>query len=500
MSKELSRREFLTLMATMPLLTVPAASRNAKRAGKSPNVLILVFDALSSKHLSLYGYTRQTSPNMAKFAKRANVYLQNYSAGNFTSPGSASILTGQYPSTHRALQAYATVRKQIRPNNIFSLFRSSGYHTLSFSQNLLVNILTHDFIDGLDEMIPADIMALAAKEFSDDLFSKDYGIAVQAERTTLSPLGRFPNSLFLSLFSEYIGRRNVANLPKSLRKEFPRGFPQNHDMYYILEDLMDWAMDYIPKLPEPYLSYLHFMPPHDPYHPRQEFIGQFAATSSGVPNKKEHFFSEGRDAKFLENKREQYDEYIAYVDAEFGRLIDKLDASGSLDNTIVVLTSDHGELFERGIYRHITPVLYEGVSRVPLLIRFPGQQTGKDIFSPTNTIDILPTLLEASGIAIQNTFDGQDIRQPAKIDDQRVVFSMDAKSNAKLGPLNLGTIAAIKNRKKLIHYFGYDNFDDVYEYYDLSSDPEELNNIYSSSNTSVAELSAFIKVRRSELK
>ncbi len=496
MSQQFSRREFLQLMGTMPLLAAPTMIPSSKSNANTPNVLVLVFDALSAKHLALYGYARDTSPHIARFAEKANVYHQHYSAGNFTTPGTASILTGLYPSSHRALQAYATVKQEFRETNMFSHFRKAGFHTLAFSQNLLVNILLNDFMDGLQEFIPADIAALVSKEFSDDFFSRDYGIAVQAERTYLSPLGQFPNSLFLSLISKFIGQRNIANLPKALREEFPRGFPQNHDMYYILEDLIDWAIDYIPNLPSPSLAYLHFMPPHDPYLPRKEFIGKFSEQDAQIPEKPEHFFSEGRTVKFLDNKREQYDEYISYVDAEFGRLISALESSGSLDNTILVLTSDHGELFERGIYRHITPVLFEGISRVPLLIRFPGQQERVDIQSPTNNVDIFPTLLDASGLDVPSGLDGQAIGPENVLSEDRVIFTVDAKSNPKNGPLNLGTISAIKNREKLIHYFGYDDFNSEFEFFDLGNDPEELRNVYSANGASEKELMALIQSLR----
>ena len=108
-----------------------------------------------------------------------------------------------------------------------------------------------------------------------------------------------------------------------------------------------------------------------------------------IPTKPTHFFTEGRDKKFLSNKREQYDEYIAYVDAEFGRLYEYLDQIGELDNTILILTSDHGEMFERGIENHLTAVMYEPLLRIPLLMWIPGRYRRHDIYTPTSSIDIL---------------------------------------------------------------------------------------------------------------
>ena len=111
MNPQISRREFLKLLGTTAL-TLAAASRplaggkgdevDFKSSG--PNVLILLFDSLTAEHMSLYGYQRRTTPNITEFAKQAMVYHNHYSSGNFTSPTTASILTGVYPWTHRAMR------------------------------------------------------------------------------------------------------------------------------------------------------------------------------------------------------------------------------------------------------------------------------------------------------------------------------------------------------------------------------------------------------------
>ena len=98
MSK-LNRREFLkisaalTASATFSDVSPVLSARDAGASGK-PNILVFVFDAMSARHLSLYGYSHETTPNLEKFAERATVYHQHYSGGNFTSAGTASMLTG----------------------------------------------------------------------------------------------------------------------------------------------------------------------------------------------------------------------------------------------------------------------------------------------------------------------------------------------------------------------------------------------------------------------
>lgn len=496
MSGQLSRREFMKLMGLFPLLAIRGSERTFSTNPDAPNILFLVFDTLSAKHISMFGYPRDTMPNLAKFAERATVFNQHYSGGSFTTPGTASILTGMYPFNHRAFQPYGTVKQDYADRNLFTLFNQAGYHTQSFSQNLLVNILVDQFIEGVSEYVPPARLALAAKEFADDFFTRDYGLAVQAERRYLNPVGQYPNSLFLSLVSKYYEDQLRKGLRKDTKDDFPRGLPQNHDIFYILEDVVDWGLDRYPAMQQPFLSYMHVMPPHDPYNPRADFIGRYADQPANNPVKPTHFFDEDRDQKFLDKKREQYDEYIAYVDAEFGRLIDGLEAQGALENTWVVFGSDHGELFERGIYRHITPVLYEPVIRVPLLMRAPGQSERVDVHTPTSNVDILPTLLHLTGQQIPAGLDGKVLPPWGMTDPERVIFAADAKSNPKLGPLNKGTITAIQNQHKLVHYFGYGGYESEYEYFDLSRDPEELDNRYSSSDKLIQNLSDQIQSAR----
>ena len=102
-----------------------------------------------------------------------------------------------------------------------------------------------------------------------------------------------------------------------------------------------------------------------------------------------------------------YDEFILYVDREFARFYGALEASGLLENTWVVFTSDHGEMFERGIIGHSTNVLYEPVVRVPLLIFEPGRKQGMEIVTPTSAVDMLPTLAHVTGHALPDWSEGE---------------------------------------------------------------------------------------------
>jgi choline-sulfatase len=231
------------------------------------------------------------------------------------------------------------------------------------------------------------------------------------------------------------------------------------------------------------------MPPHAPYRPRREFIGLF--DDGWVPSAKpSHFFSQGHSDEFLNMLRLRYDEHVAYTDAEFGRLYDSLKESGLLDSTYVIVTSDHGEMFERGIRGHITETLYDPVIRVPLLISAPGQRQRMDVYTPTSGVDLVPTVLDATGQAVPDWCEGEVLptSDERAASEERSVFSVDVQLNSKQGPWTTGTVTLVKGQYKLVHYFGYDGFEDEYELFDLANDPEEMDNLLDSRASLAADL------------
>lgn len=124
--KRLNRRDFLNLLTLLPLLQIQRrarafdSSRLHENSGK-PNVLSLLIDALSALHLPLHGYSRNTTPNLVRFADRATVFHQHHAAGNFTTPGTDSLFTGTYPWTHRALNLHGTITSDFEYRNFFHL-------------------------------------------------------------------------------------------------------------------------------------------------------------------------------------------------------------------------------------------------------------------------------------------------------------------------------------------------------------------------------------------
>ncbi len=478
----LSRRDFLKLSAA--LIAAPLAAR--LKAGRTAppadafNILIVLFDTLSARHCSLYGYPRRTTPHLERFAEVSVVFHQHHAAGNFTTPGTASLLTGTYPWKHRALHFYDKTLPAFESRNLFSALE--GWHRDAYTHNNLASLLLHQYRRHIERLTPVDALCLYDNRLAENLFPRDYSAAFYSEERLRGYRSPITASLLLSLLDKQHYKAKSRALQEAYAERFPLGLPDNYnDQIFLLEDAIDWIIARSAALPRPFLGYYHLWPPHEPYTPAAEFIGNFDGIPTGAPPKPLHFFAGDKPDENIEPESTRYDEYLAYADAEFGRLYEALAAAGRLDDTLIVFTSDHGQLFERGIHGHITPVLYEPLLHIPLLIHLPGQTTREDIHLPTSAADLLPTLTRLAGLPLPSWAEGLPLplsqTEAASFPSSRPVFAVEAKENARIAPLTAATLAVIRENYKLIRYLGYPGFDEQVELYDLQADPEEIRDL-----------------------
>jgi arylsulfatase A-like enzyme len=484
MKHKMNRREFIKLMgmsALLPALRYAPAARARSGAGSDlPNILILVADAFSAQHASLYGYPRQTTPNLERFAANAAVYHNHYAAANFTTPGTASLLTGVYPWTHRAFNTRGTVIEDYTRQNIFSALEGSPYYRAAWSHNGYAVLFFNQFRRWIDYQKPSEDLFLADEIVLDGILPNDQNVALSSEDIIFTRNNRQPSSLFLSLFDEWRRYFLLQQIEKKRGADYPAGFPMVDENFhpFLLEDATDWLIQDLPGLPQPFLMYAHILPPHEPYRPRREFIDLFQ-DDYHPPVKRAHFFAQNLPQESLDERRLAYDRYMAFVDAELGRVFQSLDQNGLLDNTVVIFTSDHGQMFERGIHGHITPTLYHPLLHVPMLIRRPGQAGRQDIYAPTSAVDLLPTVAHLAGQPAPAWSEGQ-VLPPfgPDIPDTRSIFALETKTSFKLRPLLAGTLALIRGPHKMTYTFGFRDYNDKFEMYNLEEDPEEMWDIY----------------------
>lgn len=506
MTPRLTRREFLKMLAPLPL-ALPLLGRQTapysaveRLAGfpSRPNVLVLVFDTLSAEHLPVYGYPRETAPNLTRFAARSTVYHNHFAGGNFTTPGTASLLTGVYPWSHRAFGIDAPVDPAYEDRNLFSAFSRAGYHTLAYTHNLLAETFFRQFSRYIEQHVPPQAFFLAGTPTLDRLFRGDADAASRASHfiSRLLPNEKvMPGSLFLSLANEMYLEQYEATFRSDLAALYPEGLPEEEKTksFFLLEQAIDGTMALLDQAAWPFMAYIHLYPPHHPYHPRKEFIGRFDDGWS-VPEKPRHFFGGSQEID-MNQRRRKYDEFLAYADAEFGRIYDYLEKSGLLDSTLVVFTSDHGEMFERGIKGHNTPVLFNPLVRIPLIIHSPGQQQREDVQAVTSCTDVLPTLLDTVGEPLPDWVEGRVLGLGAA---SRPVFAIDARQNASRRPLTRGTFMMVKDGYKLVRYQGYAGYEDTWELYDISENLSEAENLYPSLQTVATRLKDELGTRLQE--
>lgn len=491
-AKWLTRRDFLKLAALAPAASWLASKSENGRAsaadGKAMKTLILVLDAVSARNMSLYGYARQTTPEIDRYAQQALVFHNHHAAGNFTTPGTASLFTGSYPWSHRAFHMHGLVIKPYAERSFFSTCPADCYR-VAFSHNLLVSSLIQQFRHRVDHYLPARQLALADMEYSDLVFPQDYDVSFWSESVILRRGGAKQGSLFLSLLYS-LRQRAVKNRLLQTLPQYEE-IPNLNGVFYDLKDAIDWLGDYWPSLPGPALGYFHFLPPHEPYTPPRGFRSRFD-DNFAPPVKPAHLASEGHSQEFLNQQRQLYDEHLAYADFELGRLLRRLSQNGDLANTRVMITSDHGELFERGIRGHITPVLYEPLLHVPLIILEPGRTTRLDVHSLTSCVDLLPTLCQLDGVAVPGWNEGEVLPGYADsaLDEGRRIYAVEAKGNPTSTPIKRATLALYQGPYKLIRTLDHQKAQAPDELYDLSVDMEEMDNLVESRRDVAQELGA----------
>jgi arylsulfatase A-like enzyme len=460
---------------TLPFSSAASRHQNSDH----PNILVVLFDALSAEHLSLYGYPRHTSPNLDRFAEGATVYHNHHSAGNYTTPSTASLFTGTYPWTHRAINLSSLVSPNVQSNNLFDMMDERFYQA-AFAQNTFADMLLHQFGQQLDLHEALDRSSLAGRVFYDDLTPRDAIYGMKSMDQFLFKREEAHGSLFFSIFNDLATQLAYKRQTALLKSDYPSGPPRlaNTDVYFHIGQVMDGVIELLAELPAPYFTYLHFMPPHMPYVPRRAFIGRFD-DGWAPPLKKKHRLAPGVSQERLNQLRTTYDEFIADLDSEFGRLIDSLEASGRLDDSYVIFTSDHGELFERGVSGHSTPLMFEPLIHIPLVIHVPGQTQRKDVYSLTSNVDLLPSFAHIAGLLPPDWCEGRPLPEMGgESDPQREVFVVEAKANPAFERLRKASFTILRLPYKLVSYRGYKHYQNEYELYNLEDDPGEQQNLY----------------------
>ncbi len=332
--------------------TVAPPAETGSFAKEKPGIHILLIDGCHAEHLGAYGYRRDTSPNIDKLAKDSVIFDNAYANATFTRSSVASIFTGFHPHRHKL--------------------------------RVLVNRL------------PGGLFMLP--EF---MQKQGYKTAILTEAGNISRKFGFS--------------QGVDNYQKIFRRwDDPRYLENNMFQFFA-----KWMTNQ-----GPLFTYVHYRAPHFPIVPPPPYKDMYAKDKKADPDRdrvifhltelgqKKHTFTPREIREVIDD----YDSAIRYVDAEVGKLVDKLKQLGQYESSLIIFTSDHGEaLYEHKMWGHGVDVHNE-TSQVPLMVKFPAKMKLKGrVQRLTQLVDIFPTIAQLFGA--QRFFDGESLLESMRIKD-----------------------------------------------------------------------------------
>jgi arylsulfatase A-like enzyme len=337
------------------------------------NVIVIVVDALRADKVGSYGSDLGLTPEIDRLANRGVTYLNAYSNATFTFPSTASLFTSTLPPVHRITHDPKREEMMMRLSDGYVLlpevFKAAGYTTGLLTFPGWVSP-TANYLQGVD-------------------------VRTESERSDT--------------------------------------------------DLVRVAKDFVTDhRAEPFFLYLHFIDMHDYWFPEHLFDGidpDAEGLSPALQSLAEMKIPEAYSAlaktlnqpglltdRDLEHLHSVYDRRLEETDRVIGELVRHLEESGLIDDSLVVVTSDHGEQFmEHGELVHGGDAFYNELIRIPFIISNPERYPEPvNATTPVTSIDFGPTLLDLAGIAIPDEFRGESLAN--RLDEDRVVFATDGRT------------------------------------------------------------------------
>ncbi|MFC6799891.1 sulfatase-like hydrolase/transferase [Haladaptatus sp. DYSN1] len=439
------------------------------------NVIIYVLDALRADHLSCYGYTRETTPNIDALAAEGFRYENCFSPATWTKPVSASILTGAYPPVHGMRTREDTFDADI--TRLSELLSDVGFDTGGFSTmgNVSKSI---GYGRGFDQYL--------------DLYKDEKIVKKRATK---------------SAETEELDHETTDEIA------LPRA-----------EDLTEQLVDWIDCRENDFFAFCWSIEPHIPYDPPKQYRMFVDSEYDGSVDGQRDTLPEVKSEADLNHLKALYDGEIRYNDDEIGRIVSYLKDIGEYKDTLIVITGDHGDAFnEHGRLTH-GHLPYDELAHVPLVVK-PPQSMDATTTSYTETcslIDIFPTVAKSVEVAsLPATVQGRPLPPVGPTGSSVPVFSETIsrdiypafysvrtekwkymtvdQPDRTLGTL-LDTVQILYKRNIITdilsnpwYYFKrYQHSEDEY-LYDLQSDPGETKNLVDSQPEQVSELNEHLQ-------
>jgi arylsulfatase A-like enzyme len=372
-------------------------------ANKQPNVIVLVLDTHRVERMSIYGYEKDTTPVLGEFAEGATVFDWAISTAPWTVPSHASMFTGLYPTVHQTTQSFTAL-----PDNIPTLAQilaQNGYETVGFCNNPLVGVLDNGLKRGFSQFYNYSGTIPDAPDFGDVT-------AWQRARRKLTTTLQKATTPIERKFGQSPLLLKLATMPIFV-PIWSRTFNFKGNTQRSLRDISNYLRyHFATHTDTPLFMFVNMMETHLPYFPPKNIVDRW------VP-----YYRKDREARsFLQRfntesyrwmspvlepfteKQHQvlsdvYDAEVAYQDRQLRKVFRALKRADQLENTMVIVVSDHGESHGEHDFMGHAFVVYNELVRVPMFIHYPVMfEAGARVDHNVSTRRIFHTVLEAVGI------------------------------------------------------------------------------------------------------
>lgn len=336
---------------------------------KPLNVILISVDTLRKDHLSIYGYARQTSPNLDKFLKQGIRFERCIAPLPSTAPNYTSIYTGTYPFKHFVFANGFSFKPKL--NHLTTLAQElgkNGYYCSSHLTGSLVGTGTNLDL-GLDDLYQRSVKVISSGGY--DLYTVVHNL--------------------FAYIDSFLDRKNMSRHlgPETIKA-------------------IRWLES---GIREPFYTHFYWHWPHSPYGDRRVKLPEdfFYETVNYEPYPN----TTQSQMDSIQQIRERYDSDIYYTDIQIGAVLNALEQNGYMDRSIIIFTSDHGEdlgerfHLEQPFFGHAY-WLYESSTCVPLIFLFPTEElSNQKVIFPVSSIDIFPTVLNLLHLPISDTNQGE---------------------------------------------------------------------------------------------
>ncbi|MBZ0130520.1 MAG: choline-sulfatase [Rhodobacteraceae bacterium] len=358
-----------------------------------PNILLIMADQLAPQFTGAYGHPLVKTPNISALAARGTRFDAAYCNAPLCAPSRFSFMSGQLVTR---IAAYDNASEFPATVPTFAHYlRAAGYRTCLAGK---MHFVGPDQLHGFEERVTTDVYP------SDHAWTPDW---------------EAPDERIDKWYHNMDSVREAGPAATTFQIEY-----DDEVAFFARRRIFDYAKANV----QPFCMVASFIHPHDPYVARPEWWNLYDDAEIDMPDTDYSVdphtarLRHGIEADVvavsdqdIRNARHGYFANTSYFDSKVGELVQAVDEAGMLDNTIVIVTSDHGDMLgERGLWYKMN--FFEHSARVPLVIAGPGIAQGIS-GNPCSLVDILPTLLDIAGIddsALGMPVDGRSLLPAAR--------------------------------------------------------------------------------------